>query len=87
MQFEQSASVFAGMTQPVLQAALASAQAALIAMQTGAQVVTVSYGEGNGTKHVQFRATNSGALVALIGELKACLGLADRARRGIRFSF
>jgi hypothetical protein len=87
VKFQQSESVFAGMTVPTLQTALANAQAALIALQLGQQVVTLSYGEGNGTKHTQFKATNPGALVQLINELKACLGMSDRARRGLRISF
>jgi hypothetical protein len=87
MAFDQNHSVFAGMSQPALQAALAQAQTALIALQSGQQVANISYGEGGGMKHVTYRVPEMGSLVQLIGELKACLGLSDRARRGMRISF
>lgn len=86
-QFQQDRSVFAGMSQTALQGALNSAQSALIALQTGTQAVTVSYGEGNGTKHVQYRVPDIGGLVQLIGELQACLGLRRHARRSFGVSF
>lgn len=85
--FNLSRSVFAGMTPAQLQLALANAQQGLIALQSGQQVATVSYGQGNGTKHVQFRQVEQGALVQLIQELQACLGLRPRSRAGLRFSF
>jgi gpW len=85
--FDQNASVFAGMSQEQLRAALGKAQNALIELQTGKQVVTVSYAEGEGNRSVHFSNTNPGALVQLINELKACLGLARTARRGLRVSF
>jgi hypothetical protein len=87
MAFEQNRSVFAGLPVATLQQALTNAQMALIALQTGQQVATLSYGEGNGTKHTQFRATDVGKLTQMIGELQACLGLRDRARSGFRFSY
>ena len=87
MAFAQSNSVYAGMSQPALQQALSSAQTALIALQTGQLVATVSYGEGNGTKHTQFRPTNMGALTQMINELQACLGLRRNARESFGVSF
>lgn len=85
--FNPNHSVFAGMDPATLQAALSSAQAALIALQTGAQVMTVSYGEGNGMKRVEYRATNIGGLVQLITELQAQLGLRRHSRRAFGVSF
>jgi len=87
MAFQVDKSVFAGMSQQALQTALGNAQSALIALQTGQQVVTVSYGEGTGTKHVEYRAPQIAGLVQLIDELKACLGMARHARRGLGISF
>lgn len=85
--FNPNLSVFAGMSPTALQAALNSAQTALIALQSGNQVMTVSYGEGNGMKRVEYRATDTGALVQLITELQAQLGLRRHARRAFGLSF
>lgn len=87
MAFNQTASIFAGMSQPALQAALNSAQAAYIALASGAQVTTVTYSQGEGNRSVTYRRTNQGALVQLIGELKACLGITPYSRRGFRVAF
>lgn len=87
MSFNANRSVFAGMSSAVLQAALNSAQTALIALQSGQQVVTVSYGEGVGNKSVTYKAPDMGGLVQLINELQAQLGLRRRARAGIGISF
>jgi gpW len=86
-EFNINYSVFAGMSPTALQTALTNAQNALIALQSGSQVVTLSYGEGVGTKHVQYRAPEIGGLVQLINELQACLGLRRRARRAFGVSF
>lgn len=87
MTFDPNYSVFAGMSPTALQAALNSAQTALIALQSGAQAVTVSYGEGDGSKRVEYKAPNAGGLVQLINELQAQLGLRRHARRGFGVSF
>jgi 3-hydroxy-3-methylglutaryl CoA synthase len=87
MAFRLNDSVFAGMSPTVLAAALSTAQQALIALQTGQQVVTVSYGEGSGAKAVTYRAPDKGGLVQLINELQACLGLRRHSRRGFQASF
>lgn len=81
MPFNPNYSVFAGMSPTALQSALNSAQTALIALQSGTQVVTVSYGEGTGMKHVTYRAPEIGGLTQLITELQAQLGLRRHARR------
>jgi hypothetical protein len=75
------------MSQLALQAALASAQAAMIALQTGGQVATVSYAQGDGQKSVTYRAGNLGGLTQMINELQACLGLRRHARRSFPVSF
>lgn len=79
--FNPNTSVFAGMSTPVLQQALASAQTALIALQTGQKVVSASYGQGDGTKSVTYTEANIGALTMLIRQLQQQLGIIHRARR------
>jgi hypothetical protein len=77
--------VFAGMTQPALQAALSQAQAAYLALSTGSKVETVSYTQGDGAKSVTYSRTNIGQLAALIGQLQQALGIQCRPRRTMRF--
>lgn len=74
-------SVFDGMTQVQLRAALASAQAALIDLQTGKAYSTLSYAQGDGSKSVSKRVTNVGELTALIAQLQRALGIGGRRRR------
>ncbi len=76
---------FAGMAAPALQASLAQAQAALIALETGQMVATVSYAQGEGNRSVTYTRADSGRLRELIKDLQAALGL--RSRRAIRVSF
>jgi hypothetical protein len=77
--------IFAGMTQPDLQAALGQAQAAYLALSTGSKVETVSYTQGDGAKSVTYSRTNIGQLAALIGQLQQALGISCRPRRTMRF--
>jgi len=70
-----------------LQQALANAQAALIALQTGSKGVSFSYTQGDGTKSVTYAPTDIGALTALIRQLQQQLGIICRARRPIRFVY
>lgn len=72
---------FAGMAIPALQAALSQAQAALIAVVTGSQAVTVEYAEGQGRRHVSYTRANADQLRRLILDLQAALGA--RSRRPI----
>lgn len=69
------------MSTPVLQQALASAQIALISLQTGEKVVTVSYSQADGSKSVTYTPANIGALTLLIRQLQQQLGIIHRARR------
>ena len=79
--FNPNTSVFAGMSTPVLQQALTNAQLALISLQTGEKVVTVSYGQADGSKSVTYTQTNIGALTLLIRQLQQQLRIIPRARR------
>ena len=78
--------IFAGMAPAAIQSALAQAQAALIALETGAQVATVSYAQGDGNRSVTYRAADSGRLRQLIRDLQAALGTRTRRAIGVRFA-
>ncbi len=80
-------SPFTGMTQLQLQQALTSAQAALIALQTGGKPVSLSYAQGDGSKSITYSAAEQGALGLLIRQLQRELGLIDRVRRPMRLRF
>ncbi|HEX7906849.1 MAG TPA: gpW family head-tail joining protein [Paraburkholderia sp.] len=85
--FNPNTSVFAGMSNPVLQQALTSAQTALIALQSGQKIVSASYGQGDGTKSVTYTQANVGELTMLIRQLQLQLGVIHRARRRMRVAF
>jgi hypothetical protein len=75
---------FAGMPVTALQAALATAQQALIALTTGTQPVMVSYAEGQGKRDVMYNRANSNDLRQLIRDLQFALGIAPRLALGVR---
>lgn len=79
------ASVLTGMTVPQLQQALASAQAAYLALSTGSKAESLSYAQGDGSKSITFTRANVAQLTVLISQLQQALGLVPRARRPIRF--
>jgi len=70
-----------------LQQALANAQSALIALQTGSKGVSLSYTQGDGAKSVTYTPANIDALTALIRQLQQQLGIIRHARRPIRFVY
>lgn len=75
---------FAGMSTVSLQAALGTAQAALLASANGTQPVTVSYGEGQGHRQVTYNRTNIAELRRVIFDLQCALGVTRRRAIGIR---
>lgn len=79
--------LYAGMDPSVLQAALTSAQTALIQLNSGAKVVTASYAQGDGVKTVTFTAATREGLTSMIRDLQAALGVIPRARRPMRFTY
>lgn len=85
--FDATTSIFAGMSQDALHKALADAQAALIALQTGTKGVSFSYTQGDGAKSVTYQQADIGALTALIRQLQQQLGIIARARRRIGFVY
>lgn len=79
--------MFAGMTNDELRAALAAAQAAYARLMTGAQGVSFSYTQGDGTRSVTYSAANLAHLAAYIKQLQQQLGIVCRARAPIRFTY
>lgn len=71
-------SIFDGMTEPQLRVALAAAQMALIELQTGKAIASVSYTQGDGSKAVSRRVTTTVECTALIMQLKRALGIGGR---------
>jgi hypothetical protein len=84
-QYNPNTSIFAGMTTEQLQAALASAQAAYIALSTGQQGVDFSYNQAGGAKHVRYKETDLPTVINLIQQLQAQLGIVQTPRRAMRF--
>lgn len=84
---ESTTSILAGMTTAQLQQALSDAQAAYIALSTGAKGESYSYSQGEGSRSVTYTRANLGQLNALIRQLQQQLGLICRARRPIGFYF
>jgi hypothetical protein len=76
-------SLFSGMTLQQKQVALASAQAAYIALLSGGKPETVSYAQGDGNKSVTFTRANIGALSNMIAQLQYETGVTRRARAPI----
>jgi len=82
--YNPNTSIFAGMSQAQLQAALTAAQQAYINLSSGAKAVTVSYAQGNGSKSVTYQQTSVANLNALIKQLQAQLGIVRHPRRPFR---
>lgn len=81
--YDPSTSIFAGLDDATLQAWLASAQQALVDLQTGSKVVTVSYTQGDGGKNVTYTRAEIAPLVMLIRQLQAQLGIICRPRKAM----
>ena len=77
-------SIFSGMSVPQLQAALASAQQALIDLQSGNAIANLSYTQGDGSKSVSRRVTTVAEATQLIMQLQRALGIGG-CRRMTRF--
>lgn len=81
--YDPNTSILAGMSPDALQAALAAAQAAFVALSTNAQVATVSYAQGDGQKMVTYAKADLGRLMLFIKQLQAQLGIVPRPRRAL----
>lgn len=77
--------VYDGLTREQLQAQLAALQTAYFELTAGKQIASVSYGQGDGSKSVTFRAADIQRLQADIQTLQMKLGI-SHGRRPIRFS-
>jgi hypothetical protein len=75
------------MTRDQLTAALAAAQAAYLKVATGAQGVSFSYTQGDGTRSVTYSAANIANLCALIRQLQQQLGVICRSRSPVQFLY
>ncbi|WP_186224581.1 gpW family head-tail joining protein [Burkholderia gladioli] len=75
-----------GMSTAQLQAALAQAQAAYAELRSGKKVVSISYGQGGGSRSATFQQTDVASLRLWIAELQQALnpGLCINRRRFIR---
>lgn len=82
--FPVQCGVFAGMTQAQLEAALAGAQAAYIALMSGQKGVTFSYTQGDGAKAVTYQATSVANINFFMIQLQQALGLCCARRRPLR---
>lgn len=78
-------SLFDGLSEPQLRAALTSAQLALIQLQTGNAIASVAYTQGDGSKSVSRRVTTVAECTALIMQLKRALNLPGGRRRMTSF--
>ena len=74
-------SLFDGLPEPQLRAALASAQAALIQLMSGNSIASVSYTQGDGAKSLTKRVTTVAECTALIMQLKRALTMPGGSRR------
>jgi hypothetical protein len=85
--YNPNTSIFAGMSNAALQTALANAQQAYLDLSIGGKVQVAAYTQGDGSKSVTYTQANIGALVALIKQLQAQLGIVHHGRRAIGFRY
>ncbi|AKR49730.1 phage head-tail adapter protein [Acetobacter pasteurianus] len=82
--FEPASSLLAGLSKAQLQQALTNCQMALIALQGGQRVASVSYSQGDGSRAVTYSQANVGDLSAMIKTLQRQLGMPGTRRRALR---
>lgn len=85
--FDPSTSIFAGMSTEALQAALTSAQMALIALNSGEKEAEVQVTGGGQHRMVKFVPAQIGNLTVLIRQLQAQLGIIPEPRQRVRISY
>ena len=78
---------FDGWTTAEKEAALRSAQQALLELSTGAKGEVFAYTQGDGSKSVTYTRANMAQLQNLIQTLKLSLGAAGGRRRPVHFTF
>ena len=85
--YNPQTSIFAGMSEAMLLAALQSAQSAYVELLSGAHVVTASYSQNDGNKSVTYNQASIGGLTALIKQLQAQLGMIRVGRRPVPLTY
>lgn len=87
MNFDPSTSLFAGLDEATLRAALLQAQTAMIALTTGEKEASVEVTGGGQHRAVTFTQTDMAKLTNLIRMLQAQLGIISTPRSRARISF
>lgn len=87
MAYKAANGLLAGMQTSALRLALTRAQQAYISLSTGAQGVSYTLAQGDGSKTVTYTPADLPAVSALIQSLQAQLGIVGRSRRAMRFKF
>lgn len=81
-------SIYDGLDPVVAAAKLQAMQMALLDLQSGAQVATASYSQGDGSRTVSYRATDlamlTGAIIALQSWLDRQNGVCSNRRKPLR---
>lgn len=78
---------YEGWTREAKQAALTSAQQALIDLSTGNKGEAFAYTQGDGSKSVTYTRADMASLQALIQSLKYSLGMCGGRRRPVTFTY
>lgn len=79
--------LFDGLQRSELEVALAAAQRALLALQSGSSVASVSFGQGETSRTVTYRSTDTSKLIVLIAQIQKALGVPGARRRPMRIAF
>lgn len=82
--FNPKSSALAGMSREQLQQHLTELQNAYLALQSGQQVASVSYTQGDGSRSVSYRAADAGQLLQTIRLVQAQLGMPGTRRSALR---
>lgn len=85
--FDPNQTVLAGMTRDQMALALASAQSAMVQLQTGGKVVTATYAQGDGSKSVTYNMASIAQLAQWITLLQRALGIGGQSRRPLRMVY
>lgn len=82
--FNPKSSILAGMSREQLQQHLTALQNAYLSLQSGQQVASVSYAQGDGSRSVSYRAADAGQLLQTIRLVQAQLGIPGTRRSALR---
>lgn len=82
--YDPNTSILVGMPKEQLQQSLANCQLALIQLQSGAKVASVSYAQGDGSRSVSYTQANMPGLTVMIQQLQRQLGIPGVRRGALR---